>query len=293
MKQKIKWQQGFEPGFAVKLMRAIAKVILGTLRINGKSRWSNEFVQVIDSSVTVPIPEFENIVPSAELWFRTGHGRLYWRATETPGLTPLTNKWIASFSKSDVFYDVGANIGLFSLMAAKFVGAKVVAIEIDLMNTRMLYENIFMNNCQENVVILPVGLDSSTHQERLFLKSLSYGDALHNLRTVNPLIRTPKAMSINVPVYRLDDLIPGLGLPAPTKIKIDVDGVELEILRGAINSLKTVSGLVVEYKPNSVERELIHDLLIDCGFGFEFDSEAEHLDGCVDGFFSRRHELRW
>lgn len=287
-KKKIKWQQGFEPGFAEKLMRLTAKTILKLLQIDGKSRWSNEFTQVIDSSVTVPVPEFDNVTPNAELWFRTGHGRLFWRATKTPSLSPSTNRWIATFSKSDVFYDVGANIGLFSLMAAKFVGVKVVAIEIDLMNTRMLYENVIRNNCQENVLILPIGLDSSTHQEKLFLKSLSYGDALHNLRNVNPMIRIPNAISINVPVYRLDDLILGLKLPAPTKLKIDVDGIELEILQGASDSLKTVTGLVVEYKPYSKEKELIHDLLNDYGFKFDFDSDEEHPDGCVDGFFARK-----
>jgi FkbM family methyltransferase len=283
------WQQGFEPGLGIKVMRFVSKLILAMLRINGKSRWSNEFTQATNPWITVHIPGFENLTKKPKLWFRTGHGRLFWRAKETPSLSPLTNKWISLFSNSDVFYDIGANIGLFTLMAAKFVNAKVIAVEIDLMNARILYENIYMNNCQGNVTILPLGLDSTTHQETLFLKSMSYGDALHNLREVSPHIRKPEEIKFNVAVFSLDDLILALRLPAPTKLKIDVDGAELEILRGALRSLKSVSAIIVEYKLGSKEREDIHQFLKNCSFDFDFDSDEEHSGGCVDGFFSREN----
>ena len=284
-----KWQQGFEPGRGIKVMRFVSNLILIVLRINGKSRWSNEFTQAINPWITVHIPGFENLKVKPKLWFRTGHGRLFWRAKETPSLSPLTNKWISLFSNSDVFYDIGANVGLFALMAAKFVDSKVIAVEIDLMNTRILYENVYMNNCQDKVTILPLGLDSTTHQETLFLKSMSYGDALHNLREVSPHIRKPEAIKFNVPVFSLDDLILALKLPAPTKLKIDVDGAEIEILRGALRSLDSVSAIIVEYKLDSKERDDIHQLLKDCGFDFDFDSDEEHPGGCVDGFFSKEN----
>ena len=285
--KKTKNQQGYNPPISVKTMRIVSRIILKLLRIHGRSRWSNEFIQTINPSLTVDLPDFSSISNDSTIWFRTGHGRLFWRALDTPSLALDTNNWIKTFDQNDVFYDVGANIGLYSIMAAKFLNANVYAVEIDLMNTRMLYENIYMNNCHDKVAILPFGLDSSSHQEKLFLKTMSYGDALHNLRQSSSFLTKRSEIQVNVPVFRLDDVIKILGLPPPTKIKIDVDGIDLDILKGSVQALKTVTSLVVEYMPNSETRNEIHNFLFDNGLIFNFDSSEDKL-GAVDGFFSKR-----
>ena len=281
-------QQGYKPPVSVVLMRILAKTILKVLRIHGRSRWSNEFIQVINPSITVEVPGFESISDEPHIWFRTGHGRLFWRATQSPSLDIDTNNWIAQFAENDVFYDVGANIGLYSIMAAKFMKVHTFAVEIDLMNARMLYENISMNGCQEKIMVLPIGLDNKSSQETLYLKTISYGDALHNLRKPNPMVRDYRGFQVQVPVFRLDDVIKILSLPSPTKLKIDVDGVDLAVLEGASNALRTVTSSVIEYKPDSEERKKIHQLLAGQGLTFNFESKGEHSWGTVDGFFSRR-----
>ena len=283
-----KHQQGYNPPISVKTMRMVSRIILKLLKIHGRTRWSNEFIQAINPSVTVNVPDFSSISDDPTIWFRTGHGRLFWRATETPSLDLDTNTWIKTFNQNDVFYDVGANIGLYSIMAAKFMKATVFSVEIDLMNARMLYENIHMNNCEEKVTVLPFGLDSYSHQEKLFLKTMSYGDALHNLRQSSSFLTKPSEIQVNVPVFRLDDVIKILCLPSPTKMKIDVDGADLDVLKGSVNALKTVTSLVIEYMPNSETRNEIHNLLFDNGLFFNFDSIGEHTWGTVDGFFSKR-----
>jgi len=281
-------QQGYRPTISVKSMRWIAGVIIKLLRIHGRSPWSNEFVQAIDPSITAEVPGFESISGEPQIWFRTGHGRLFWRATKSPSLDIDTNKWIAQFAENDVFYDVGANIGLYSIMAAKFMKVRTYAIEIDLMNTRMLYENISMNGCQEKIMVLPIGLDNKSGEETLYLKSMSYGDALHNLRLPNASVTSYSGLQVRVPVFKLDDLVKILGLPSPTKLKIDVDGVDLEVLEGASKALTTVTSLVVEYMPNSETRQKIHHLLGSHRFTFDFESAPFRSGGAVDGFFSKR-----
>jgi FkbM family methyltransferase len=283
-----KTQQGFDAPTTIKLLRLIATVILKFLRIHGRSRWSNEFIQAIDPSIDVEIKDFLTVSPDPYIKFRTGHGRLFWRATETPGLDPQINEWIKDFASDDIFYDIGANIGVYSIMAAKFMKATVYAIEIDLMNTRMLYENIYLNNCQDKITVLPFGLDSRSHQEKLFLKTMSYGDALHNLRSANSTVINPSGIQFNVPVFALDDICDLLRMPSPTKLKIDIDGQDLAVLEGAINVLKTVTSLVIEYTPDSIDEAEIHNLLVANGFTFDFSS-PQHFDwGQVDGFFSKR-----
>jgi FkbM family methyltransferase len=281
-------QQGYRPPISVKAMRIVSKLIINLFRIHGRSRWSNEFIQAINPSITVMVPDFSTISDDPTIWFRTGHGRLFWRATVTPSLNLELNSWIKNFGRDEVFYDVGANIGLYSIMAAKFMKATVLSVEIDLMNTRMLYENVFMNNCQEKVTILPIGLDSTSHQENLFLKTMSYGDALHNLRQPNKMIVNPDTIQINAPVFSLDDLIKVLGLPSPTKLKIDVDGIDLDVLKGSVNALKTVTSIVIEYMPNSEARDEIHNFLLKHAFTLDSESVGENSWGTIDGFFSKR-----
>jgi len=65
------------------------------------------------------------------------------------------------------------------------------------------------------------------------------------------MIRNPQTISTSVAVFRVDDIVLAVGLPAPTRLKIDVDGAGLEIIRGSLNSPKSVNELVVEYKPES------------------------------------------
>ena len=102
------------------------------------------------------------------------------------------------------------------------------------------------------------------------------------------MVIDPGGIQVNVPVFRLDDAIKVLGLPSPTKIKIDVDGVDLNVLKGSTEALKTVTSIVIEYMPNSEARDEIHNFLLSHGFTFNFDSIGEHTWGTVDGFFSKR-----
>jgi hypothetical protein len=102
------------------------------------------------------------------------------------------------------------------------------------------------------------------------------------------MVTNPSGIQVNVPVFRLDDVIKILGLPSPTKLKIDVDGVDLDVLKGSSDALKTVNSLVIEYMPNSETRTEIHNFLTDCGITFDFDSIGENSWGTVDGFFSKK-----
>jgi FkbM family methyltransferase len=200
------------------------------------------------------------------LWFRTGHGRLYWRARETPQEEPETNQWIATFRKTDVFYDVGANIGLYAMAAARFRGIPTVAVEPDLMNARMLYENVLRNDLGKLVTVLPVALDSKSQIGTLFLKTLSYGDALHNLEEPSAYVRQSSGFAASVPVFAVDDLIGLLGLPQPTRVKIDVDGRELQILEGFKQSLSGVHEVLVEVDLDRQSAQAITELLCEKGF---------------------------
>lgn len=205
---------------------------------------------------------------------------------------PDTVKWIEDFMKpGDVFYDVGANVGAYSLVAAKyFAGAvKVYAFEPAFLNFSQLCRNIFLNNCQEAVFPLSVALSSKTSIGDFNYRDLVTGGALHTLgETIDhkgemftPVV-TQRMLS-----YRLDDLIDQFKIAKPSHIKIDVDGIEKAVLEGAQNTLSSPSlrSIDVELGEGEGQREVI-ELLREKGF--KLDSQHKRwTPGMLNCIFIR------
>ncbi len=166
---------------------------------------------------------------------------------------PWTVAWIEQYVKpSDVFYDVGANVGAYSLLAAKRTGgrARVFAFEPAFPNFPQLCRNIILNGCDDAIVPLPIALAERTSLEHFNYADLERGSALHTLGLQIDYRTQPF-----IPVYRqpmlafaMDDLVDMFRLPVPNHIKIDVDGTELDVLRGARTTLarRAVQSLLIE-----------------------------------------------
>ena len=145
---------------------------------------------------------------------------------------PWTIQWIEEWlEQDDVLYDIGANVGAYSLVAARSpkAGARVFAFEPVYSTFAALTENVIINGLADRVAPIPVALGSRTALDTLNLRILEAGGARHLLgdATEDSVHAQP------VLNYRLDDLVQVLGLPGPTHIKLDVDGNELDVLDGA------------------------------------------------------------
>lgn len=241
-------EQGFVPNFYISFLRKISRLLIFLLGLNGRNRFSNEFMQTLDPKITINLPNREKIV------FRTGHGRLLWRAKALFTEEPMIIDWIDGFNSSDCFYDVGANIGNYSLYAAK-KGIRTFAFEPEFNNLSLLYENIFLNNLQEKCTPIPVALGDSTNMDTFYLKSISKGDALHSIGRKSYLIKNPASVDyrLNAMVMKLDDLIQTFNLPKPSRLKIDVDYNELKIVKGALATLDHVNEVYIEIDPALAE----------------------------------------
>jgi FkbM family methyltransferase len=188
---------------------------------------------------------------------------------------PFTVQWIERWVRpGDVFYDIGANVGPYSLIAAKVTGngARVFAFEPSASSFHDLSRNILLNGCAKSVVPLPLALWSESCLLTFTVRSLSSGAAKHRLSS-DLRIRTPLAETIIG--MRLDDLVERFGVPVPTHAKIDVDGYELDVLRGAEQTLARPEwrSIIVELDPEETERNgAIKALLAKAGF----DSGRRH-----------------
>lgn len=183
---------------------------------------------------------------------------------------PETVKWIKdNFRSGDVFYDVGANVGAFSFVAWDAAGGdcKIYAMEPSFSTFDALCRNIILNKAQNEIKPFNIALGAKTELAELFYTSTVPGKCQHAIGSPKNSNREnfiPQA-KLSVPCYRLDDLIKNLNLPRPNCMKIDVDGLELEILKGSDETLKDPALRTILVEVNS-EESAIDSLLGRYGF---------------------------
>lgn len=186
---------------------------------------------------------------------------------------PETVAWIErELRPGDVFFDVGANVGAYSLVAAKYTAgaARVFAFEPAFATFAALSRNVALNGCDGVVVPLPIALSDETTLGEFAYSDVASGASLHayaghvhpKLASFHPVLRQA------VVSYRIDDLLRGWPIPVPNLVKIDVDGAELAVLRGAAETLRDarVRTLSIEIEPESTDGPAIESFLGERGF---------------------------
>ena len=168
-----------------------------------------------------------------------------------------TISWINSMPADSVLWDIGANIGLFSLYAASILdknGVRVVGFEPAAANYSALNRNIELNAMAGHVVAYCVALAAETRIGILNIGDLGGGASVGSCMNGFETEINQRGENINT-VFRqgsigfsIDDFVEMFQPALPTHIKIDVDGIEAEILRGGKRTLSTgsVYSVIVE-----------------------------------------------
>lgn len=186
---------------------------------------------------------------------------------------PETVEWIETFFKAgDVLYDVGANVGAYSLLASKFFDGKVkvYAFEPAFQNFAQLCKNVALNGCQDDIVLLQIALSHETSMQVFNYRSLTSGTAVHALGDpvdVSGGIFTPVHTQATL-AFRLDDLIRQFHFSVPNHIKIDVDGTEFSVLQGMEETLSNAAlrSMLLELNNGIGQDRMILDYLSRKGF---------------------------
>jgi FkbM family methyltransferase len=180
--------------------------------------------------------------PHGGLTLRVASPLERWRAETLLDKEPDTIAWLESTIAADsVLYDVGANIGVYALYAAHIHRGRtrVLAFEPEALNFARLYRNIFDNNLSATVGALPIAIGRESGIGRLNLSGFEAGAARH----VAASEAEPDTRAEWLAAHNLDAVAAMVGPPwsAPTHLKIDVDGPELDVLEGARSTLRAPS----------------------------------------------------
>ena len=142
---------------------------------------------------------------------------------------PVQREFARHLRPDDVIYDIGANVGFFSLIAARLVGQTgcVYSFEPVAENAASIRENVRLNDLR-NVTLFDVAVGRKCGNAEMLLTEWDGGSSLAT-SAVKP--DEPISRRI-VQVVALDELIDRKNLRPPSFVKIDVEGVELDVLAG-------------------------------------------------------------
>ena len=162
---------------------------------------------------------------------------------------PIQNIFTQQLKAGDVFYDIGANVGFFTVIAAKLVGdsGKVYAFEPGSENASSIRHNAQLNNFTQ-VEVIEKAVSSSSGQGKLLLAQYSGGHALATADAPPDL-----AGEVTVELVSIDDLIAQKQIQPPNFVKVDVEGAELDVLKGMSETIKTYKPTII-YEIDDGER---------------------------------------
>lgn len=166
----------------------------------------------------------------------------------------------------DIFWDVGANIGFYSLLAAGCSDVKVIAFEPNPATVGVLKKNIEINN-RSNIRVLNIAL--SELEGRAGFNTIKLGSTDARAHLVNEKTKG----NIEVDVHRGDKLVEFGVVPKPNILKIDVEGAEYLVMKGMSGALSNCRLIICEVH-SMIERYGnsmgdIETLLNDAGYHIE------------------------
>tara|TARA_B100000989_G_scaffold295059_1_gene275315 strand:+ start:3631 stop:4503 length:873 start_codon:yes stop_codon:yes gene_type:complete len=200
-----------------------------------------------------------------ELKFFTPSKISEWRVNTLFEKEPDTIQWIDNFKSNNneiIFWDIGSNIGIFSLYAAKiYQNCKIYSFEPSTSNLRILSRNVDINNFNKKIKIMNLPLGNINNKFLNFKEThFQEGAALNTFGTNYNFEGKQFLPEINYELMgiTIDHLLEKKIIEKPNYIKIDVDGTEHLILEGAKKALKSssIKSILIEVNKNFKSQHL-------------------------------------
>jgi FkbM family methyltransferase len=200
---------------------------------------------------------------------------------------PITLAWIDTFAEGETLYDIGANVGMYTIYAAVMRKANVYAFEPEALNYAELNKNIFLNDLHDHVLAYCLALSDMDKADRLLLSDfglgISYHDFEENSWTEDKAFAPDWVVSKENRrqqgcIGRSVDSLLGDGLPIPHHIKIDVDGLEHRVIAGMMETLRhsELKTVLIEINFDNPKNLAIIDTMEELGWRFSWEQLRMH-----------------
>lgn len=233
----------------MKLLRVISTILSHPNNKNQKLKSLGRFIWWQVAIRTIRLPVVYSWIGSSKFIVSRGDtgltGNIYCSLLEYEDMSYLLD----NLKSDDLFVDIGANLGAYTILASKVIGARTISIEPIPSTFSRLRQNIYINEIDDKVELHNVGLADKTGV-------LRFSDSQD---TENRVLLDNIESSVEVNVSTLDEVLRGR---EPSMMKIDVEGYELPVLKGAKNLLK-----------NKFLRIIILELN-DSGLKYGYDNES-------------------
>lgn len=223
-----------------------------------------------------------------QVHFSTPNRVTKWRVETLASKEPDTLDWIAGFARDDVLIDIGANVGMYSVLAA-ISGARVYAFEPESQNYAILNRNIIRNQLGDRVTAWCAAMTDRFALDCLHVGNFQPGDSCHTFGEaldykLEPFNSILQQGSVSLTV---DDILASGSVAFPNHIKIDVDGLEHKVIAGALKTLgdERLKSVLVELHTGLEEHRQIIGIMEKAGFSWsrEAAEKATRQDGPFKG----------
>lgn len=181
--------------------------------------------------------------------------------------------------EEDIFLDVGANAGAYTVLASAAAGAQTISFEPVPRTFAKLLDNVAINTIQDKVTAYNMGVGNKKETLNFSVDNGASNRVINNTNSSTP--------STAVPVDTLDSILQG---SAPAAIKMDIEGFEYNALTGASNTLASqeLCAIIIELKEHALKygssNAAIDELIRSYGFlPYQYDNTSRTVSLSTDG----------
>jgi FkbM family methyltransferase len=234
-----------------------------------------------------------------KLHYATPNELTAWRAQTLFSKEPATIAWLDRIKENEVMLDVGANVGMYSIYAAKWRRAKVFSFEPESQNFALLAKNIILNNLENKIVPFCAALSDKISINTLYLSGFAWdgGSSCHSFGEEVGFDLNPRKSPFmqGCLSYSIDEAVASGAIEMPSFIKVDVDGFEHLVLHGARKTLQDhrLRSICIEINPSIKEHQELIFYLNSLGFYHDpiqvekVTRKEGDFKGCAEYIFDR------
>jgi len=226
------------------------------------------------------LEDYERLAPcrtvefqGRDMTFFTPNGTTLWRVESLFSKEPDTIEWIGGFAEGESLLDIGANVGMYSIFAARTRGARVFAFEPESQNYAILNRNIHLNALPDRVSAYCAALSDRSGFSQLHLSAFVSGASCHSYGVPLDHHNQPAVARFTQGCIAttVDELVAAEAMPVPAHVKIDVDGLEHKVIAGAKTTLadRHVRSVLIEINTALDEHWEVVDAMLVLGFDYD------------------------